>query len=83
MKVQLIEYYSTMLVREPIDVMVENWPGLEGMTVDEMKEYIQDHWWEMGDMEEELRYSGIHKEKILDASMEIRFDDDEDVRVTK
>ena len=36
--VRMVEYYNTMLVKEPVEINVEDYPELNGMTEEEMQE---------------------------------------------
>jgi hypothetical protein len=66
------ESYTTWLVREPIEIDTDNYPELEGMSEDEVKEYIRDNYYEMkptneewfADLGEELNQMDIRRDKI-------------------
>ena len=62
-----------MVVRKQINVIIEDYPELNGLDDDEIKEYIQEHYSEMGNLHEDLRYSHVIREKITDESSEIKF----------
>ena len=36
--VRMVEYYNTMVVREPVEIKVEDYPELNGMSEEEMEE---------------------------------------------
>ena len=42
-----------MVVREPIEIKIENYPELNGMLEEEMKDYIKDNWSDMKSTNEE------------------------------
>jgi hypothetical protein len=76
------ESYSTFICREPIEIDTDNYPELEGMTEDEMKEYIRSNAYEMKplneewyeNLEEELMASDIRRDKIYGEEVGIIFD---------
>jgi hypothetical protein len=78
------ESYSTFICREPIEIDTDNYPELEGMAEDEIKEYIRSNAWEMstsdGDIEiysslgEELMDMNVSHDKIGDEDSGILFD---------
>ena len=41
------EYYETSIVREPIELNIEDYPELEGMTAEEAIDYVESNAWEM------------------------------------
>ena len=80
--VKCVEYYNTMIVREPVTINVEDYPELNGMSEDEMKYYISINW---GDMKstieqwyetlyEECTQSDVLREKITGQEYECHFD---------
>jgi hypothetical protein len=90
-KFGVIESFSTAIWREPLTITVSDYPELEGMTEQEMKEYIQNNFWDMkaseendwgGTLYDELVDGDITKDKIYDEEKEIFFldvdEDDED-----
>jgi len=76
------ESYCTFICREPLEVDTDNYPELEGMTEDEMKEYIRSNAYEMkptneeyyDNLEEELNQMDIRRDKIYGEEMGIIFD---------
>ena len=80
--VRMVEYYNTMLVKEPVEINVEDYPELNGMTEEEMQEYISENWGDMKSTNEELYESlyeectdtEIIREKITGEEQECRFD---------
>ena len=80
--VRYVEYYNTMLVREPVTINVEDYPELNGMSEDEMKEYISSNWGEMKStneqwyetLYEECSQSDVVREKITGEEQECHFD---------
>lgn len=78
------ESYTTWLVREPIEIDTDNYPELEGMSEDEVKEYIRDNYYEMKptneewfvDLGEELNQMDIRRDKIYNEEMSIIFDNE-------
>jgi hypothetical protein len=80
--VRMVEYYNTMLVREPVTINVDDYPELSGMSEEEMKDYISSNW---GDMKstnqqwyetlyEECTQSDVLREKITGEERECYFD---------
>jgi hypothetical protein len=80
--VGFIEYYSTSVAREPIEINVEDYAELKGMTEDEMKDYIGSNWSEMAptnsewaeSLYEECQNSEIRREKITGEEIECYFE---------
>jgi len=80
--VRMVEYYNTMLVKEPVEINVEDYPELNGMTEEEMQEYISENWSDMKptneewyeSLWEECNQSEIIREKITNNEFECRFD---------
>lgn len=81
-EVRIIESYSTTLFREKITLNVSNYPELEGMSEDEIKDYILENASEMkptndeyySDLREELLNQDVTREKITNEDSVIRFD---------
>lgn len=74
------EGYSTFIVREPIELNVEDYPELDGMSKSEAIDYIESNAWEMKpttdeygyeSLGEELNDKDIFREKINNESTEI------------
>ena len=80
--VRCVEYYSTMLVREPVTINIGDYPELNGMSEDEMKEYITENWSDMKStneqwyesLYEECNQSDVTREKITGEEYECHFD---------
>ena len=41
------EYYETSITREPVELNLDNYPELAGMTAEEAIEYVECNAWEM------------------------------------
>jgi len=80
--VKMVEYYNTMVVREPIQINVADYPELNGMSEEEMKDYIKDNWSDMKSTNEEwydslydeCMQSDVMREKITGEEQECYFD---------
>jgi len=80
--VRMVEYYNTMVVREAVEINVEDYPELNGMTEEEMQNYISENWNEMKptddeyleSLREECSESDVVREKITGEEQECRFD---------
>jgi hypothetical protein len=80
--VRMVEYYNTMVVREAVEINVEDYPELNGMTEEEMQDYISENWNEMKptddeyleSLREECSESDVVREKITGEEQECRFD---------
>jgi len=80
--VRMVEYYNTMVVREAVEINVEDYPELNGMTEEEMQNYISENWYDMKPTDdewleslgEECRESDVVREKITGEEQECRFD---------
>ena len=78
------ESYTTWMVKEPIEVDTDNYPELEGKSVEEVKEYIRENAYEMKptdetyyeNLEEELQAMDIRRDKIYDEQIDIIFDNE-------
>lgn len=76
------ESYCTWICREPIEVDTDNYPELEGMSEDDIKEYIRENSYDMKstnedwyeNLGEELMASDIRRDKINNEEMSIIFD---------
>ena len=81
-KVKMTESYSTWVVHESITVTVADYPELEGMSEEKIKEYIQQNASDMkptddtyfSDLYEELIGQNVIREKITNEDTEIYFD---------
>lgn len=72
------EYYETSIVREPIELNIEDYPELAGMTAEEVIDYVESNAWDMkpinqdyDSLAEELNSQDIHRDKITNESQEI------------
>jgi hypothetical protein len=73
------EYYETSLFREAVEINVDDYAELEGMTREEAIDYIQTNAWEMKSTNEEMYESlgeelmdmDIRRDKITNESQEI------------
>ena len=72
------EYYETSIVREPIELNIEDYPELDGMTTEEVIDYIESNAWDMKPTDEgyysladELTDQDIRRDKITNESQEI------------
>jgi len=80
--VRMVEYYNTMLVKEPVEINVEDYPELNGMTEEEMQEYISENWSDMKptneewyeSLWEECNQAEIVREKITNNEFECNFE---------
>ena len=80
--VRMVEYYNTMVVREPVEIKVEDYPELKGMSEEEIQEYISENWSDMKptneewfeSLYEECSQSDVIREKITGEEQECRFD---------
>jgi hypothetical protein len=81
-EVRMTESYSTWVVHESVELTVADYPELEGMTEEEMKDYIMsnasdmkptnDEWY--SDLYDELNQADVVREKITDEDSEICFE---------
>lgn len=72
------EYYETSIVREPIELNIEDYPELAGMTGDEIIDYVESNAYDMkptnedyDSLEEELNSQDIRRDKITNETQEI------------
>jgi len=73
------EYYETSLFREAVELNVEDYAELDGMTREEAIDYIESNAWEMKSTNEEMYESlgeelmdmDIRRDKITNESQEI------------
>ena len=73
------EYYETSLFREAVDINIEDYTELEGMTREEAIDYIESNAWEMKSTNEEMYESlgdelmdmDIRRDKITNESQDI------------
>lgn len=80
-EVWLEESYVHYMSRGPIFISAETHPELEGMSLEELKEYIKENKYDMAPVDseysenimEELRECDIVKDKILDEEEDVFF----------
>jgi hypothetical protein len=81
--VRMTESYSTWIVRESIELNVEDYPELEGMSQEEMEEYISENWDSMKPTDEnsfydslleQCREADLVRDKITNEETECRFE---------
>jgi len=80
--IKMVEYFNTMIVREPVTINVEDYPELNGMSEEEMQEYIKENWSDMkstneqwyDSLYEECSQSDVVREKITGEEYECYFD---------
>ena len=74
------EYYETSITREPIELNIEDYPELEGMTAEEAIDYVESNAWDMkptneeygyDSLAEELNSQDIRRDKITNESQDI------------
>lgn len=73
------EYYETSITREPIELNIEDYPELSGMTLEEAIEYVESNAWEMAatntemyeSLAEELNDQDIRRDKITNETQEV------------
>ena len=80
--IRLIETYCTMVVRESIELVIADYPELDGMSEEEIKSYINNNIDDMkssntvifSSLRDELSQMDVMREKITDEDEEIHFD---------
>lgn len=75
------ETYSTFVSRGPVTITISDYPELEGMSEEEIKDYIRENAADMSptsdwadNLSDELEQSDIIKEKVTDQDYEIVFE---------
>lgn len=75
------ESFCTWVIREPVEIDTDNYPELEGMSEDEVKEYIRENASEMSPVSDwaeslmdECLQSDVRREKINEEGSDIIFD---------
>ena len=73
-----IEYYETSIFREALEINVEDYPELAGMSEGEISEYIEQNSWEMkatddlySSLAEQLIERDVVRDKITNESSDI------------
>jgi hypothetical protein len=81
-KIYQTEEYTTYIVREPISIDLDDYPELEGMTNDEIVEYLKESSFEMkaqnedyDSLSEELEDRDILKDKIYGEEYSYKVED--------
>jgi hypothetical protein len=81
--VRMTESYSTWIVRESVELNVEDYPELKGMSQEEIEEYISENWDSMKPTDEnsfydslleQCRDADLVREKITNEDYECRFE---------
>jgi hypothetical protein len=78
--VRITESYSTWVVRESIELNIEDYPELMGMNEDEIRDYIKCNSGDMTNDEysdslyDELIQKDVVRDKITDEDWDIHFD---------
>ena len=67
-KLHAEETYTTTVYREKMEIDTDNYPELEGMTEDEIGEYIDDNIWDMKPVNSDL-YESLGEE-LLDKDVD-------------
>lgn len=74
------EYYETSITREPVELNIADYPELEGMTTEEIIDYVESNAWEMKptnddygyeSLAEQLNEMDIRRDKITNESQDI------------
>lgn len=76
------ESYDTWILKEPVEIDTDNYPEMEGMTEEEMKDYIRENYHDMkptndkwyGSLSEELDGQDVRRDKITNEDQDIMFD---------
>jgi hypothetical protein len=84
-KIYKTEAYSTWIIREPVEIDTENYPELNGLSEQEIEEYIFENLEEMkptddtyyDSLDEEINDKDIRREKISGEESEIKIEFDE------
>jgi len=75
------EYYETSITREPVELNIADYPELEGMTTQEVIDYVESNAWEMKPTNDEYGYESlaeqlnemdIRRDKITNETQEIQ-----------
>jgi hypothetical protein len=84
-KIYKTEAYSTWIIREPVEIDTENYPELNGLSEQEIEEYIFENLEEMkptddtyyDSLDEEINGRDVRREKISGEESEIKIEFDE------
>jgi len=63
------ETFTTTITRESMEIDTNDYPELEGMTEDEVSDYIDNHAWDMKALDNTGLYSSLG-EKLMDQDIE-------------
>lgn len=73
------EYYETSITREPVELNLEDYTELDGMTPEEAIDYVESNAWEMkptddgyDSLAEQLNDMDIRRDKITNETQEIQ-----------
>ena len=73
------EYYETSITRESIELNLEDYPELEGMSPEQAIDYVESNAWEMkptddgyDSLAEQLNNMDIRRDKITNETQEIQ-----------
>jgi hypothetical protein len=73
------EYYETSITREPVELNLEDYPELEGMSPEQAIDYVESNAWEMkptddgyDSLAEQLNDMDIRRDKITNETQEIQ-----------
>ncbi len=75
------EYYETSITREPVELNLEDYPELEGMSPEQAIDYVESNAWEMKPTNDEYGYESlaeqlndmdIRRDKITNETQEIQ-----------
>jgi len=75
------EYYETSITREPVELNLEDYPELEGMSPEQAIDYVESNAWEMRPTNDEYGYESlaeqlnemdIRRDKITNETQEIQ-----------
>ena len=73
------EYYETSITREPVELNLDDYPELEGMTPEQAIDYVESNAWEMkptddgyDSLAEQLNDMDIRRDKITNETQEIQ-----------
>lgn len=78
------ESYTTWLVKEPVEIDTDNYPEMDGMSEDEVKEYIRENLYDMkatndewyGSLGEEIDQMDTRRDKIYNEESDVIFDNE-------
>lgn len=74
------EYYETSITREPVELNIADYPELEGMTTQEVIDYVESNAWDMKPTNDEYGYESlaeqleemdIRRDKITNESRDV------------